>query len=388
MPLSASILSNTLWSKFSLKFNNLRLEAHYKKHIFPRLLTQSRLALLLIAMMYELYGILDFLLAPKDLLGQIAMIRTSTTFIILVVFGLTFFRIFRKYNQQILTLVLLLTGFSLLWKMTLIEQNIFPYYFTGLLLLIFWVHAFYVLNFVCAFFCTLAIVFASIASFLIIFSFSYNETISYLIILLSAFGISIFSSYVAEKGDRSLFLREKELDRERHVHRERALHDNLTDLPNRVLLIDRIEQAIHDSKRNYQFCAGFFLDLDNFKNINDTYGHAIGDNVLIEVSARLKANARAADTIARLSGDEFFVLARDIKSEEQAVAFARKLLNQINLPYFIYNMPLNVPLSVSIGICMFPYPEVTPLGMIDKADHAMYQAKLAGKSVIVVAKSD
>ena len=105
MPLSASILSDNLWNNLSLKFNNARLEAHYKKHIFPRLLTQSRLALLLIAMMYELYGVLDYLLAPQNLLGQIAVIRTTTTFIILVVFVLTFFKFFRKYNQLILTSV-------------------------------------------------------------------------------------------------------------------------------------------------------------------------------------------------------------------------------------------------------------------------------------------
>ncbi|MGB2832160.1 MAG: GGDEF domain-containing protein [Methylotenera sp.] len=386
MPLSASILSDNLWNNLSLKFNNARLEAHYKKHIFPRLLTQSRLALLLIAMMYELYGVLDYLLAPQNLLGQIAVIRTTTTFIILVVFVLTFFKFFRKYNQLILTFALLLSGVSLIWKMTLIEQNLFPYYFTGLLLLLFWVHAFYVLNFACAFFCTFAILCISVISFFVFFSFSLNETVSYLIVLISAFGISIFSSYIAEKGDRSLFLREKELDRERHVHRKRAMHDELTSLPNRALLIDRIEQVILDSRRNNQFSAGFFLDLDNFKIINDTYGHAVGDGVLNEVSNRLTATIRAADTVARLSGDEFFVLARDLKNIKQAEAFGHKLLRRINQPYRIGGMLVSTSLSASIGICLFPYAGVTPLDMINKADQAMYQVKLSGKSGIAVAK--
>lgn len=385
MPLSASMLGDSVWNKFSLKFNNSRLEAHYKKYIFPRLLKQSRLSLLLIAMMYELYGVLDYLLAPQNLLSQITFIRSATTFVVLAIFILTFFKVFKKHHQTLLTFALLLSSVSLLWKMTLIHQSIFPYYFTGLILLLLWVHVFYILNFSNAFFCTLAILILSFSAFFALFSFSFNESLSYLIVLTSAFGISVFSSYIAEKSDRALFLREKSLDRERHEHRMRAMHDELTQLPNRALLIDRIEQVILDSRRNNQFCAGFFLDLDNFKEVNDTYGHAVGDAVLNEVSKRLTATIRAADTVARLSGDEFFVLARDVKNKAQAEAFGHKLLRKINKPYQIDGKVVSNSLSVSVGICLFPYVGVTPLDMIKKADHAMYQVKLSGKSGIAFA---
>lgn len=385
MPLSASMLGDSVWNKFSLKFNNSRLEAHYKKYIFPRLLKQSRLSLLLIAMMYELYGVLDYLLAPQNLLSQITFIRSATTFVVLAIFILTFFKVFKKHHQTLLTFALLLSSASLLWKMTLIHQSIFPYYFTGLILLLLWVHVFYILNFSNVFFCTLAILILSFSAFFALFSFSFNESLSYLIVLTSAFGISVFSSYIAEKSDRALFLREKSLDRERHEHRMRAMHDELTQLPNRALLIDRIEQVILDSRRNNQFCAGFFLDLDNFKEVNDTYGHAVGDAVLNEVSKRLTATIRAADTVARLSGDEFFVLARDVKNKAQAEAFGHKLLRKINKPYQIDGKVVSNSLSVSVGICLFPYVGVTPLDMIKKADHAMYQVKLSGKSGIAFA---
>ena len=385
MPLSASMLGDSVWNKFSLKFNNSRLEAHYKKYIFPRLLKQSRLSLLLIAMMYELYGVLDYLLAPQNLLSQITFIRSATTFVVLAIFILTFFKVFKKHHQTLLTFALLLSSVSLLWKMTLIHQSIFPYYFTGLILLLLWVHVFYILNFSNAFFCTLAILILSFSALFALFSFSFNESLSYLIVLTSAFGISVFSSYIAEKSDRALFLREKSLDRERHEHRMRAMHDELTQLPNRALLIDRIEQVILDSRRNNQFCAGFFLDLDNFKEVNDTYGHAVGDAVLNEVSKRLTATIRAADTVARLSGDEFFVLARDVKNKAQAEAFGHKLLRKINKPYQIDGKVVSNSLSVSVGICLFPYVGVTPLDMIKKADHAMYQVKLSGKSGIAFA---
>ncbi len=386
MPLSASLLSDNLWSNLSLQFKNTRLEAHYKKHIMPRLLTQSRLALLLIAMMYELYGVLDYLLAPQQLLERITVIRSATTFTILFIFTLTFFRVFRKYHQAILTFALLLSAISLIWKMTLIQQHLFPYYFTGLLLLLFWVHAFYVLNFACAFLATLAILAISIFSFFALFTFPLQEALSYFIVLIAAFSISIFSSYIAEKNDRSLFLREKELVRERFIHREKSMHDELTGLPNRVLLLDRIEQVIYDASRNNQFCVGYFLDLDNFKIINDTYGHAVGDGVLTEASNRLKAAIRATDTVARLSGDEFFVLARDIKNKEQALAFGHKLLRRLSMPYHIGGKTVSTTLSASIGACLFPYVGVTPLDLIEKADHAMYQVKLSGKSGIAMAK--
>jgi diguanylate cyclase (GGDEF)-like protein len=148
--------------------------------------------------------------------------------------------------------------------------------------------------------------------------------------------------------------------------------------------LDRIEQALYDAKRNKQVAAGIFMDLDNFKAVNDTYGHLAGDNVLLTVAKRLTESIRAADTVARLSGDEFFVLARDIKSIEHAKTFAEKLLNQIKLPYSFEGKPLDIPLSASIGICIFPYEGVTPIDVIGRADRAMYQVKLNEKSGIFV----
>lgn len=392
MPLSSSILSNTQWHKLSLKFRNLRLEAHYNRYIFPRLIKQSRLALLLGALMYEVYGVLDYMLVPKEILGQIATIRLSTTFIILFIYGLTFFKFFKKFNQHLLVFVLLLASFGLLWKMTLVDDHIFAYYFSGLLLLIFWIHAFSILSFKHTFFCTLAIVLASIFSFFYILyyqnsHFKYEDTLSYVVILLAAFGVSSFASYISEKKERSLFLREKELDRERNIQRERALHDYLTNLPNRALLLDRVEQAIHESRRNFQVSAGFFIDLDDFKKMNDNYGHVAGDSVLIEVSTRLKTAVRAADTVARISGDEFFVLARDIKNTAQAQLFAHKILSLIKLPYVFNGQTLDVHISASIGICLFPFDGATALQVIDSADQAMYKIKLSQKSGIGLAKT-
>ncbi len=386
MPLSESILSNISWNKFSLKFINSRLEAHYQQRSYPSLLTHSRIALLLGAIMYQIYGILDYLLIPPEDVGEIIIIKTFTTFLLLTTFGLTFLRFFKIYNQPVLCFLLLLASIGVLLIMEMITKNLFPYYFSALLLLVFWAHAFYVLRFVYVFFASLFIFSITTVFFYTTYAFTNNQAISYLFILFTTSCLSVFSSYIAEKRDRAMFLSEKELDRERFILRELATHDSLTLLPNRVLLIDRIDQAIHDSNRNNQVCAGFFVDLDNFKNINDTYGHAAGDFVLTEVAKRLKSTVRAADTVARLSGDEFFVLARDIQNAEHAHVFGNKLLGQINLPYFMQDKPLDILLSASIGICMFPYDGVYPQDVLDKADHAMYQVKLADKSGIVVAE--
>ena len=244
---------------------------------------------------------------------------------------------------------------------------------------------FYVLSFTYLFISSLLIVVASVISFLTISTFSYNAVISYIFILFSAFGVSVFSSYVAEKRGRALFLREKELDRERYIQRERATHDCLTNLPNRVLMLDRIDQAILDSIRHSQLCAGFYLDLDNFKNINDIYGYDTRDYVLTELAKRLEASTHGADTVARLSGDEFFILTRDIHNVEHAEAFGHKLSTQIKLPYHLQGKPVDTLLSASIGICMFHYDYVTALDVIDKTDQAMYQVKLTEKSGITVA---
>jgi len=347
----------------------------------------SRLALLLGAMIYEVYGVLDYMLLSAEIIGQIAIIRLFTTFSILAVFAMTFCRIYRKHNEKILSFITIFASTSLLWKMSLIDQVAFPYYFAGLLLFFFWIHAFQVFRFPYVVFTAATIVVTSVLSFGRM-PLSFIEVASYSFILFTSASISIFSAYITEKHNRFLFLREKELDRERYIHRERSMRDTLTNLPNRALLFDRIDQAIEDANRNSQICAGFFLDLDDFKKVNDTYGHASGDAVLKEVSERLKASVRGVDTVARLSGDEFFVLAHDVKSEAHALDLGSKLLNVIRTPYYVDGKMLDNLMSVSIGICIFPYEGAVPSQVVARADRAMYQAKVSGKCSIVVAKSN
>lgn len=157
-----------------------------------------------------------------------------------------------------------------------------------------------------------------------------------------------------------------------------AYFDALTELPNRELFHDRLNQTIKRSLRNKTTSALLFIDLDRFKIINDTLGHATGDEVLIEVSKRLQTRIRESDTVSRLGGDEFTIILENIIHVDNAKAIADDLIDLICMPIATSERTVNV--SASIGIAMVPTDDVTPDGLMRKADAAMYIAKENGRS--------
>ena len=157
-----------------------------------------------------------------------------------------------------------------------------------------------------------------------------------------------------------------------------AHYDMLTGLPNRTLFADRFSQAIAHSKREESMLAVCFIDLDEFKPVNDTYGHEIGDQVLIEVAVRIKENLRAQDTASRLGGDEFTLLLGDINSIEQCEQAMNRIHEAIAQPY-LYN-GVSITIAASSGMTVYPLDDADPDTLIRHADIAMYQAKLAGRN--------
>jgi len=157
-----------------------------------------------------------------------------------------------------------------------------------------------------------------------------------------------------------------------------AQHDFLTNLPNRALLNDRIAQAIGLAKRRETHLAVLFLDLDNFKHINDSLGHALGDMLLKSVTERLCACVRSSDTVSRQGGDEFVILVTDDKSAENAAFTAEKLLKSLATPHSINGHELYV--TTSIGISSYPADGTDADTLIKNADTAMYQAKEKGRN--------
>jgi diguanylate cyclase (GGDEF)-like protein len=169
----------------------------------------------------------------------------------------------------------------------------------------------------------------------------------------------------------------KELKASHRRMRHLANYDSLTGLPNRHLFLDRLRHALQTAARSGHQLGLLFLDLDGFKSINDSLGHAQGDEVLKLVAARLRETVRASDTVARLGGDELTVIAEGIHGPADASALAEKLLNALELPYRYQDRQLQ--LSASIGITLYPRDGDTPDALLHNADTAMYEAKRRGK---------
>ncbi len=169
---------------------------------------------------------------------------------------------------------------------------------------------------------------------------------------------------------------ELKLKEEQIVHM--AYHDALTGLPNRLLLTDRISRNIERAKRHHARFAVLFLDLDRFKQINDTLGHNVGDDLLQIIAKRLSLICRAEDTLSRLGGDEFIILIDQFESDEQLLKILSRLLNVVREPAIIEEHHLTV--STSIGIAIYPEDGVTADILIKNADAAMYESKKSGKN--------
>lgn len=159
--------------------------------------------------------------------------------------------------------------------------------------------------------------------------------------------------------------------------RHAAFHDPLTGLPNRVLFSDRLEHGLSQARRHGWKLAVMFADMDDFHSINDAYGHDVGDLVLQAIARRLTQTTRSDDTVCRHGGDEFLYLLMEIRSEEDVVSIAKKLIETIQEPCDIRVRDLNIsPLvNVSIGIALFPKDGATPDALIKSADRAMYRAR-------------
>ncbi len=171
-------------------------------------------------------------------------------------------------------------------------------------------------------------------------------------------------------------------DRVEHM----AYHDTLTGLPNRYLFSDRLEQAIATAQREQSELALLFVDLDKFKPVNDQYGHHIGDLLLIAVAERIRDCLRRTDSAARVGGDEFVVLLPMIKNEENALKIAESIRHELNRPFYIEGLTLEI--SSSTGVAIYPHHSTDARQLLDLADTAMYHAKTDGRDRVKTYHSD
>lgn len=180
--------------------------------------------------------------------------------------------------------------------------------------------------------------------------------------------------------ERRVRERTSELEEEKELLHRKSVTDVLTGLPNRLLLNDRLSQAMADAKRNKTRLALIFIDLDKFKPVNDTYGHHVGDWLLKEAAQRMQERLRETDTIARIGGDEFAVLLSTIEGKQEARAVAEEIREVLNQPFQLSGTSMQI--SSSIGIAVYPEHGRDENMLLKNADAAMYAAKSGGRNKV------
>ena len=160
--------------------------------------------------------------------------------------------------------------------------------------------------------------------------------------------------------------------------RKQAYYDHLTGVYNRAMFMIQLRHDMKQADRNQKLVSVLFLDLDAFKEVNDTYGHAIGDLLLQQVAGRLKDCVRSSDTVARFGGDEFAIILTNIIEANNVREVAGKIRQALLAPYDLHGNSLTI--SASIGFCMYPADSPDPQALIDLADRAMYRVKFSGKN--------
>jgi diguanylate cyclase (GGDEF)-like protein len=203
------------------------------------------------------------------------------------------------------------------------------------------------------------------------------------IIAVTGIGLSILLSllvwFMINGRAHALQLAEGMTEELRHM----AQHDSLTGLPNRTLFSDRVQQTLAYAKRHSGHFAMIFLDLDNFKPVNDQYGHAIGDQLLKEVGRRLQDAIRASDTVGRIGGDEFVILMSELSGSEIALGLAEKIRQTIRQSFSLNGHELSI--SCSLGVAVYPEDGRDEITLTKSADEAMYRAKEDGRDKVCMA---
>ncbi|WP_163558211.1 GGDEF domain-containing protein [Halomonas sp. NO4] len=367
----------------TLRFRDPQLERAYRHASLPRIRTHGRMAIVVGMVVYLLCGLLDIWHVPAEAAAGVWQARLTALTVPALVLLLSFTAVFRQLSQALLAAVCLAAGFGLIAIQSQVPVESSAYYYPAMVMVTFYTYNFIGVRFPYA----LAIDALLLVGYNLVFSglldYPGHILFGHDVFIVSANLIAGTTGYLVERQGRLLYLREQELEQERQYHRERSLHDPLTGLPNRELLGDRIEQAMAAGRRHRRLQGGLFIDLDGFKHLNDHLGHRVGDQLLEQVAARLSGCVRGVDTVARIGGDEFFVLARDLAGEQDIHLLAGKLLASLREPFC--GLPGTPTLRASIGVCLFPYPGMDATDIIHRADMAMYRVKSAQKDDYCIA---
>ena len=362
----------------SLGYVDPELEAEYQSYQ-PAMLVRTLRPLLIVLMpLVAALGIVDYLaVTVMTFLPWQACVVLAAAFGFLLV--LTFIPSGKRYIQFGLLTSLVLFALTLLLRVSNADELVrfFPGYFIVLIM-----SHFIGLRFTYGLAAALLLIGALVAA-IALHGIGFVAMLDMIAFLVPGYAIAATAGYTMERQRRRLFAQVRLMELERNQHAQMALHDPLTQLPNRILLHERMRQSLARSKRQHGQFAVLFVDLDDFKSVNDSYGHAIGDRVLKQIAANLQHQVRGEDTVARLGGDEFVVLSEHVDDERGAQIAADRVQSAISKPIIVH-LPqradtIHVHVTCSIGIALCPRDGDTLEQLIGRADEAMYKAKRVGK---------
>ena len=369
--------------RLTLRFKDAEIEQIFRAYSLPRTLQQSRLAMVCGTLVFLAFGYFDPWFMSKDQQAEAWVIRTIAIVVPIAICFWTHVHhaSFARWRDPALASVCLSAGVALTHIMYIIPPENVAHVFPSMVIVTFVAYNFIGARFVYG----LAVDITLLVTYNLMLQakgYPVNLIVSQDYFIVAANLMAGGAGYLAEYQRRQLFLQSRALDVERERHLSRSLHDPLTGLPNRESLFELLDHMLSQGQTDRRRHAGFFVDLDGFKAINDALGHAAGDSLLQTVSLKLRASTRKSDTAYRIGGDEFFILASGIDNEFDAISRAAELRAEIEST--ADHLPAGLSVSASIGVCLFPYEGATVSGVIQRADHAMYEAKRAGKARTVV----
>jgi len=362
-----------------LRFRRRRLEVGFRRHYADAILPQSRMALLVGAFTYLVLGFEDHWFFGDQAEAVIAL-RGCMAGLILLLLALTWTRFYRRCDQALLAATALAGGGGALAMVAIGGDAVQRSYYFGVALVIFWSYTFSGLRFRAALVVNLLLLAAYAATVVAFRNAAWSLVIPTLLRLGVASVLAGVAGYMLEWQRRALYEQAVELALERRRQARRARRDRLTGLPNRVSLEERLELASARGRRTGRGFAVLFIDINDFKPVNDRYGHALGDAALRTLGERLAAAVRGSDLVARLGGDEFVVLVEDVADDDGLDELGGKLLAAVAEPVqaAVGAAVRELRLSASIGIARWPADADSPRLLLQRADAAMYRAKTAG----------
>ena len=356
--------------RLTLRFRDAALEAEYQGTYPAGMRGIARFGIVLAVTLFALFGFLDPPTSPETF-RQMWMLRAGIVSLLLALLAASYSDFFYRHMQLLVSLAVMAmaavnTALQVITDDPLIEE---AYSFILLMIGTYTVLALQFIHVLQV----IALIMLLLAGVTFISSEVTILDVTALLYAATAMALVLVGSYLFDSQRRLAFHVRKQLEAEREESHRLALHDALTGLPNRRLLMTKIDHALARDRRSATSSALLFLDLDGFKKVNDTLGHDAGDVLLVEVARRLKSVVREVDTTARLGGDEFVVLFEGVQDRDNVERLVERVMTLFEKPVMLDDEPVTI--NASIGIALHPGDGEEADQLLVAADKAMYAAK-------------